>query len=84
MTLGNKLVPITDVGYDSYYIKTKNRTPLVLNLGFGRFMFKDDTLLANEMIANDIINFLSSNIDCVTIKKYEIIPFYKGALYEFV
>lgn len=43
----NKLEFVKRIGEDSWYIKTKSRAPLVLNLGFQKFIYKNDTMLCN-------------------------------------
>jgi hypothetical protein len=73
------------VSESSKFLKTKNRAPLLLNLEFGRFIFKVDNLLQNELLARDITHFLSIKLPFVKFVSFDIVPVPEGgALYEFV
>ena len=63
---------------------TKNRNPLVLDFQFAKFLYKDDDQLAHEIIAMEFIKYLNTILGKEYIVPYDIIPFKKGALYEFV
>lgn len=66
-------------------MKTKNRAPLVLNLEFGKFIFKVDNLLQNELVAREITRFLIVKLPFVRFVSFDIIPLPEGgAFYEFI
>ncbi|CAM5999485.1 unnamed protein product [Sphagnum balticum] len=73
------------VSEDSRFFKTKNRAPLLLNLEFGRFIFKVDTLLQNEMVAREVTYFLSMTLPFVRFVSFSVVPLPEGgAFYEFI
>lgn len=65
----------------SGFIKTKNRSPLKLDFGFSKFIYKNDDQLSHEIIAMQLIKYLNKIFGKEYIKEYEIIPEIKGALY---
>lgn len=65
----------------SYFIKTKNRHPLVLDFEFGKFLYKNDDQLAHEIIAMELIKYINAILGKEYIVPYEILPERYGALY---
>jgi hypothetical protein len=68
----------------SYFIATKNRCPLVLDFQFAKFLYKYDDQLAHELIAIEFIKYINTILGKDYILPYDIMPFKKGALYEFI
>jgi hypothetical protein len=54
----------------SFFINTKNRVPLVLDFGFGRFIYKDDDQLSHELIAMQLIKYLNKVFGKQYIQEY--------------
>lgn len=69
---------------NSYYIKTKNRHPIVLDFQFSKYLYKHDDQLAHEIIAMELIKYINAILGKQYIVPYEILPEKYGAFYEFV
>lgn len=69
---------------NSYYIKTKNRHPLVLDFTFAKYIYKNDEQLSHEVIAIQLSKYVNAILGKEYIIAYEILPEKHGAFYEFV
>lgn len=74
--------------HNSKFVRTKNRFPLILDLNFAKFIYKNDNQLSHELIAMSLMRYINRLLSGVTDKQqiieYEIIPEAYGAFYEFV
>lgn len=46
------------------FLNTKNRCPLVLDFGFGKFIYKNDNQVSHELIAMHLIKYINRVISC--------------------
>ena len=66
---------------NSFFIKTTNRVPLVLDFGFGKFLYKNDDQLSHELISMQLIKYINAILGEEYIVPYQIIPLKCGAFY---